>query len=393
MADNNWTVEGRTFRTQHDYIAGCRDKKKIDQIRSKIDFQNREAVLKLQRELQKGNIQFDTMIGTDFKDEVDELAQKLQSIPIERKKKKSLFHKDVTGKHTSSDPISKKDKRKNVHPEQILKDLDDTLKKEVILEFKKRERYRKALLALLAVVAAGSLSYFIYYNFNAQQAGVDSTELSDLKGDNRFNAVEVLPETEHAEPKPIINKYKTLYQMNKKLIGWVKIADTDIDYPVMQTDNETYYLDHNFEQEKDRNGSIFMDPKCDAMTPSTNLIIYGHNMRSGKMFGTLNRYEKEEYYQEHKMIQFDTIYQEGTYEVMYAFRSQLYKETDIVFKYYQFIEAISEEEFNSNMREMQAISLYDTGVTASYGDQLLTLSTCDYNEQNGRFVVVAKRVE
>ncbi|MDD2972400.1 MAG: sortase, partial [Lachnospiraceae bacterium] len=69
------------------------------------------------------------------------------------------------------------------------------------------------------------------------------------------------------------------------------------------------------------------------------------------------------------------------------------KETDIVFKYYQFIDPISEEEFHSNMNEMQKLSLYDTGVTANYGDQLLTLSTCDYNEKNGRFVVVAKRVE
>jgi len=393
MADNNWTVEGRTFRTQHDYMAGCRDKKKIDQIRNKIDFQNREAVLKLQKELQKGSIQFDTMIGTDFKDEVDEIVQKLKSTSNVQSQKKSLFHRNTTNKDTAQKKETKKNADKVIHPEQLLQELDDSLKKEVIQELKKRERYRKALLTLLAVVAVGSFSYFIYYNFNAQQAGVDSTQLSDLKGDNRFNDVEVLPETEHVEPKPIINKYKTLYQMNKKLIGWVKIADTDIDYPVMQTDNATYYLDHNFEQEKDRNGSIFMDPKCDAMTPSTNLIIYGHNMRSGKMFGTLNSYEKEAYYQEHKTIQFDTIYQEGTYEVMYAFRSQLYKETDIVFKYYQFIDAISEEEFNSNMREMQAMSLYDTGVTASYGDQLLTLSTCDYNEQNGRFVVVAKRVE
>ena len=161
----------------------------------------------------------------------------------------------------------------------------------------------------------------------------------------------------------------------------------------MQSDNEEYYLNHNYNQEKDKNGSIFMDTKCDAMTPSTNLIIYGHNMRSGEMFGKLSNYEDEEYYKKHKRIIFDTIYQEGKYEVMYAFRSKLYEEAEIVFKYYQFIEASSEEEFNSNMKAMAEISLYDTGVTASYGDQLLTLSTCDNNEKNGRFVVVAKRIE
>ena len=78
---------------------------------------------------------------------------------------------------------------------------------------------------------------------------------------------------------------------------------------------------------------------------------------------------------------------------MYAFRSRVYTEDEITFKYYQFINANSEEEFNSYMAEMEAESFYDTGVRAFYGDQLLTLSTCDYQEQNGRFVVVAKRIQ
>ena len=78
---------------------------------------------------------------------------------------------------------------------------------------------------------------------------------------------------------------------------------------------------------------------------------------------------------------------------MYVFRSRVYREEEIVFKYYQFIDANSEQEFDSYMSEMASMSLYDTGVTAEYGDQLLTLSTCDYQEKNGRFVVVAKKVK
>ena len=77
---------------------------------------------------------------------------------------------------------------------------------------------------------------------------------------------------------------------------------------------------------------------------------------------------------------------------MYVFRSRVYREDEIVFKYYQFIDANGEQEFNSYMKEMAAMSFYDTGVTAEYGDQLLTLSTCDYQETNGRFVVVAKKI-
>ena len=160
----------------------------------------------------------------------------------------------------------------------------------------------------------------------------------------------------------------------------------------MQTSDNEYYLDHNLNQEYDKNGSIFMDTACDVIKPSTNFILYGHHMQSGKMFGDLDKYSSKSYYEKHKYIDFDTIYEKGIYEVMYVFRSRVYSEEDVVFKYYQFIDAMSEVEFNSNMKEMAAVSLYDTGVTASYGDRLLTLSTCDYQEKNGRFVVVAKKV-
>lgn len=145
-------------------------------------------------------------------------------------------------------------------------------------------------------------------------------------------------------------------------------------------------------QEYDKNGSIFMDKDCDVLKPSTNFILYGHHMKSGQMFGDLDKYESEAYGKEHQYIEFDTIYEHGIYQVMYVFRSRVYNEDEITFKYYQFIDALSEKEFDSYMQEMAAMSIYDTGVTAQFGDQLLTLSTCDYQEKNGRFVVVAKKV-
>ena len=187
--------------------------------------------------------------------------------------------------------------------------------------------------------------------------------------------------------------YQRLFEANEDMIGWLKIPGTEIDYPVMQTSNNEYYLDHNYNQEYDKNGSLFLDKDCDVVKRNTNLIIYGHHMKSGKMFGNLNKYSSESYYKEHSTIQFDSIYEKGTYQIMYVFRSRIYNEDEIVFKYYQFIDAASEKEFNSNMQEMAALSLYDTGVTASYGDELLTLSTCDNSEEDGRFVVVAKRIE
>jgi sortase B len=231
----------------------------------------------------------------------------------------------------------------------------------------------------------------------ADKNTMDYEQLANLKGSDTLSTQ--LPgitihrtEDEEEQELTVLSEYETLYNKNKKLIGWLKIDDTNIDYPVMQTSNNEYYLDHNYNQEYDKNGSLFLDAECDIVNRNTNLIIYGHHMSSGKMFGNLNKYSSEQYYKDHSTIQFDTIYEKGTYQVMYVFRSKIYNEDEITFKYYQFFDASSEQEFNSYMQEMAALALYDTGVTASYGDQLLTLSTCDYSEEDGRFVVVAKRI-
>ncbi len=236
----------------------------------------------------------------------------------------------------------------------------------------------------------------MYYYFS-DRTQVNYENLAQLKGSTALasgtsTGVTIhYTEEEEIELK-VLEEYQTLYSKNRSLIGWLKIDDTNIDYPVMQTSNNEYYLDHNYSQEYDKNGSLFLDKDCDVVHRSTNLIIYGHHMKSGKMFGNLNRYSSEDYCKQHSTIQFDTIYEKGTYEVMYVFRSRIYNEDEVVFKYYQFLDAASEKEFNSNMQEMAELSLYDTGVTAVYGDELLTLSTCDSSEEDGRFVVVAKRV-
>ena len=262
---------------------------------------------------------------------------------------------------------------------------------------RKKERNRKRLIALSAVLAVVCLGYVGLYSYFDRRTQSKYEALTELKekpvAEQAENEVVIHYVDEDTDTPDILDEYKNVYNMNKKLIGWLKIDDTNIDYPVVQTTDNEYYLDHNLNQEYDKNGSIFMDKDCDVLKPSTNLILYGHHMRSGQMFGKLDRYESEAFYKDHPIIQFDTIYEKGIYQVMYAFRSRVYSEQEIVFKYYQFIDAVSEQEFDSNMQEMASLSLYDTGVNACYGDRLLTLSTCDYQEKDGRFVVVAKKIE
>lgn len=260
---------------------------------------------------------------------------------------------------------------------------------------------RKVLRVLLILVAALCIGYFGFYSYTYYRTGEDSYRLALIR--ERQSAmptakeitVEVESEEAKGEPRTfiVLDEYKNLYNMNRDLVGWLKIADTKIDYPVTQYINNTYYLDKNFHEETDKNGTLFLDKDCSIYDPSTNLIIYGHNMKSGEMFGKLENYKKKSYFEKHPVIEFDTIYEKSQYQVMYAFLGRVYTEEEIAFKYYQFIDAANEFEFNAAMDAMEKLKLYDTGVTAQFGDELLTLSTCDYTEADGRFVVVAKKIK
>lgn len=365
MKQNTFVLENREFRTLVDYNLALRDKKKIDNLRKETEGLNIEKLQELLDKLKRSPNFFQTILGQDYIEELEALIQRKQN-----------------------ETTQKRDARIN---EIAVKTL------------KKQELRRKLMIFFSCILGIVCLGYFTIYMYRDYKVKSSNEQLSQLKEnsivekpkESEPDKMETVKVNLDAEPekKEVLEEYKNLLLKNKKLIGWLKIDDTYIDYPVMQTSDNEYYQNHNLYQEYDKNGSIFMDKDCDVLKPSTNYILYGHHMKSGRMFGTLDHYASEKFFKDHQYIQFDTIYEKGWYQVMYVFRSRVYNEEDIVFKYYQFIDANSEQEFNSYMQEMAEMSLYDTGVTAEYGDQLLTLSTCDYQEKDGRFVVVAKRVE
>lgn len=191
----------------------------------------------------------------------------------------------------------------------------------------------------------------------------------------------------------MLPKFQRLFYENTDLIGWITIEDTNINYPIMQTKaRNEYYLRRNFYKKYDIAGLPFLDRKSDVYKPTSNFFIYGHNMDDGTMFRDVLKYKKYDYYQNHKIIQFDTLYEKGEYEIIAVFLSKIYTVEDDVFKYYQFFDAKSEEEYNDFVDNVKALSLYDTGITAEYGDQLLTLSTCEYSTEDGRMAIVAKKI-
>ena len=192
------------------------------------------------------------------------------------------------------------------------------------------------------------------------------------------------------EPREVLPRLQEQYEKNPDLAGWLTIPGTRIDYPVMYSPDEPErYLHANFEVSYSFAGLPFIDAACDP--ESGNRIIYAHNMLDGSMFRTLLKYQQKDFWQRNPVISFNTLYEEQEYEVVAAFYDKVYKKTDTNFKFYQFYDTSDQSRFDEAMAYYREHALYDTGVTAQCGDLFLTLVTCAYQTENGRFVVVARK--
>ncbi len=192
--------------------------------------------------------------------------------------------------------------------------------------------------------------------------------------------------------KSVLDEYNALYAENEDTIGWLKIDGTDIDHVVMfvENDNEKY-LHRDFYGNDSYRGCLFVDGRCDVQT-SDNVIIYGHHMKDGSMFGALVDYRDREFYESHRYIQFDTIYEKQRYEVVAAIETALLPEGAEGFRYYEYTDENDAQSFNEYVQFIEQNKLYDTGVELHPGDKLITLSTCAYHTDDGRFIVVAKKL-
>ena len=202
-------------------------------------------------------------------------------------------------------------------------------------------------------------------------------------------ATEESPPAE-AEGDSILPEYALPYQKNSDLVGWMTIDGTPINYPVMQTpDRVDYYLHRNFEKKESSLGCLYVRESCDVFAPSDNLTIYGHHMKDGSMFASLDKYRKMEFWEEYSEIRFDTLYNRQTYTIFAVFKTTA--SVGEGFTYHLFEDAADEAEFNDFVSTCKKLSFYDTGITPEYGDKMITLSTCEYSQDNGRLVVVAVR--
>ena len=201
------------------------------------------------------------------------------------------------------------------------------------------KNYKSIICVVAAVCLLGTAAFcgFRIYHHNAQvdeqtEAIEEIAEMVEQAPTEKT----VPDDTPVSEGEDVLAKYQELYLQNEDMVGWISIAGTTINYPVMQSrNNPTFYL-------------------------------------------------------KHKTIQFDTLTEQAEYEIVAVFKTVAYSSEG--FRYYDFVDAENEEDFNSYVGKCKELALYDTGVTAEYGDRLITLSTCEYSAQNGRLVVVAKKV-
>ena len=205
------------------------------------------------------------------------------------------------------------------------------------------------------------------------------------------------PTTAPTEPEesflvyhPFVEELKALNEENPDIDAWIRIGDTIIDYPVAYTPGEPEKYDRlSVDGKYSYHGTLYIGKQCSLEPESDNLIIYGHNLENGKMFSNLLLYKDESYWQENPDISFFTVDGVRNYKVLAAFYDKVYDTYEDVFKFYKFVDAEDEADYNNAIATYMEKALYDTGVTAEYGDDLLTLVTCSYHEQHGRFVVIA----
>lgn len=191
--------------------------------------------------------------------------------------------------------------------------------------------------------------------------------------------------TSKSETRPQFNKLEAI---NKDIVGWIQLKGTTLNYPVLQGKTNHEYLRQDFEHEKSRKGSIFMDYRNSVKNPNLNTIIYGHHMGDDTMFDVLEKYLKQEYYHRHQDIQYDTKYGKYKLQVFSAYQTTTkdnYIQTDFA----------SSSEFQQFINKTKQKSVIQSHVEVSNQDKLVTLSTCEnaYNQTSGRIVVVAKLVK
>ncbi|MBR0429501.1 MAG: class B sortase [Lachnospiraceae bacterium] len=375
--NQRFTIGEFTFDTFHEYRDAQEDLKKIDLINQELDIHDQEVALRLYNMLRDGQITFKSPIGEQFATHIADIVA--------------------------------------AGSEDLLED------KAVAKEAAQKFQYQKVLGRLAAVLAVAFFGYFVYAEVAEvmhtrelerlarerqeamQQAAVTNetptTQEEPVEGDANTEPVEEsnpFARDELVDPATltVLPEYEEFLSQNPDLVGWLTIQGTKVDYPVVQkTEDNDYYLNHSFDGSEDSAGTIYVDYRSDIVNPTTNTMVYGHNMKNGTMFGSLKNYLQEDFFKEYRYIQFNTIYEHRLYQVVSVGLSEVAYQDENSYRYYNFIQANNMEEWQEFVDNVNSLAIYQSDVTLEPSDEILTLSTCNSYTEDGRLFIVAKRIQ
>lgn len=259
--------------------------------------------------------------------------------------------------------------------------------------------YVFAGILLLILAFAGYQALKIYLPQSEESKGFES--IKEEAGIKDISAQEIIGSTEPSQSGEPDKKTEnaadntpvlTLTQKNSDFVGWLSIEGTVIDYPVMKSDESDpeFYLHRDFDKNYSYSGTLFIGEGCDA--DSDAFVIYGHNMNSGSMFGSLDSYKSGSFALEHKDIVFRTVKENRVYRVFAAFQTKLLPEDSKEFAYYRSVGELSRDEYEGVLENVRNMSLISLNEAPKYPEQIMFLSTCYYHTDEGRFVVAAYRI-
>lgn len=262
----------------------------------------------------------------------------------------------------------------------------------------KKKLYIAAIILFAALFAVSAFLLIRYYvQISRSQASYDALiqikdQAQPVEQDEQNPLMAVVVDQDTGENRLVLAEYAPIYELNPDTVGWISIEGTNINFPVMHRPEETdYYLNRDFYGKWNNQGAIYVREQCDVFAPSDNITIYGHRTNAGTMFAALQDYQKQSFWQDHQYIQFDTLTTHNTYQIFAVFTIESTEDSD--FPYHLFVDAENDEEFDQFVTKAKGYSLYETGVSATPDDKLITLSTCVGTGNLGRLVVVAKQVE
>ena len=386
-----YSIGGFEFETYYEYRAAQEDVKKIECINEELDIQDPEVALRLYNDIRDGIIVFNSPIGKQYAEHVADIVAKKSAGMLDDRE----IIEEAAGKAKSSRLFG-----------LIFVGIAALLVVVFVgIEVKEIAETRKiAKLKQSAQIATNTNNSQNNVKINNEIDDIGTVEDSNegQSEDNNTPAKVIeddlisSPWDTHysASERIMLPELEELYASNSDLVGVLEVVDTDINYPVVQTPNDPeYYLRRDFYGNDSTAGTLFVDYRCDIVNPTTNTIIYGHNMRAGTMFGGLKRYLNYNYYQGHKKIIFKTLYEEQEYEVVGVGLSEVGYDDDDSYKYYNFIDAITGAELQEFLDNIQRLSAFDETIDISSTDKILTLSTCNTYKEDGRMFIVAKRVK